>query len=319
MITISKHRLFNVFAIVAIIFCLAWFGYEVTDELAANVNGAGLLLAALLYVVLLIKRWLYRSQLERATWAELNEVSLPSDWHKAGPVVASNAYRVEVLRAASLESMANAVLLNIKVRRLLSRYLSPQNAEYSLDYIVLGVDLGVNTPHIFIDGRSQNRFGITSEDLWSLTKRLKKSDKLQDLEGDFYRYFNVYARDKRYLSALSIVTPDVMIELRDKGFNFDYEIHDGYLYIIADPRLSSPEQMRAMLSAARACLDELIPQIIKHRYDDTTLALNLSDARLHVWAVIYSIRVLAKRMAKLIFVVFIGLILGGMFRELLGR
>ncbi|MET0980066.1 MAG: hypothetical protein ABWX90_02320 [Candidatus Saccharimonadales bacterium] len=169
-------------------------------------------------------------------------------------------------------------------------YSDKGSTSFSLTYLVFAVDLKVPVPHLFIDGRSQNRFGRKKRDLWSLTKKLSRSNKLQDLEGDFYKYFDVYAASKKQVEALSIVTPDVMITLRDQGFSFDYELHDTSLYVIAEPQLKSPEDYEAYTQAVVSALTELVPQITKHHFSSDEPDMPVHTNRLAAWAILYSLQ-----------------------------
>lgn len=167
-------------------------------------------------------------------------------------------------------------------------YSDKGSTSFSLTYLVFAIDLKTPVPHLFIDGRSQNRFNKKNRDLWSLTKRLSRSNKLQDLEGDFYKHFDVYAASKKQVEALTIVTPDVMITLRDQGYSFDYELHDTSLYVIAEPRLKRPEDYVAYTQAVVSALTELVPQITKHTFSSDEPDIPVYTKKLFVWALIYS-------------------------------
>lgn len=266
--------------------------------------------ALLLYAAILIERAVFNSRLESNFWKYVVERYRPAEEAPikplAGPVVIGDAAAVTIKRAfrISLPHHGRAGLADIMVsRRLFGHGESPQT-RYGLRYLVLSVKLNVQTPHIFIDGRSQNRFGGRSTDLWSLTKRLRHWQKLQALEGDFYKYFDVYAVDGGQINALSIVTPDTMLALRDKGYSFDYEIHDGHLYVIHEAKLAGEAAYDALFEAVDSCLRELIPQITKHRYDNTELQLQTSQTGLSAWALLYSAGVIAWYLFKaLIFII----------------
>lgn len=165
---------------------------------------------------------------------------------------------------------------------------------YTFKYLVLAVELGMPVPHLFIDGRSQNRFGFKNRDMWSLQKKLSRANKLRDLEGDFYKSFDVYAASREQIEALTLVTPDVMLTLRDEGYNFDYELHGTKLYVIADADMKTPEAYTAYVQAAAAALLEFVPQITKHTFSATEPDLPLHPRRLTLWALWYMLVSLAR-------------------------
>jgi len=56
-----------------------------------------------------------------------------------------------------------------------------------------GGKLDIPYASYFIDGRSQNRFGSKSTGIYGhLQSVVETGKKFQDLEGDFYQYFDVY-------------------------------------------------------------------------------------------------------------------------------
>lgn len=170
------------------------------------------------------------------------------------------------------------------------QYADWKGATYTFSYLVLAVEIGKPLPHIFIDGRSQNHFdlGRTNRNLWSLPKKLSHTNKLQALEGDFYKSFDVYTASNKQIEALTIITPDVMLALRDKGYSFDYELHGTKLYIIANTDIKTPEEYAAYLQAATAALLELVPQITKHTFSDSEPDIPVHPRRQTFWAIWYS-------------------------------
>lgn len=237
----------------------------------------------------------------------------------AGPVITEGVSGLREFSAhCRLPDGTRVQVSEVTVTRPLSRLLSPESYNsYGLKYFTLIVDTGVRTPHIFIDGRSQNRFRRNSTDLWSLTKRLDKDEKLQDMEGDFYKYFDVYSADRKYLSSFTIMTPDTMLALRDQGSAFDYELHDGILYVIHEANFRDEAEYEKCFTALTACLKELVPQIAKHHYDDAGDKLRLGSAKLSFWALVYSSRLIIAALGKFLLFVAATVILGQVLGNLI--
>lgn len=308
---------------------VCWFGYEVvaetTDDDAAN---RALFVALMLHVLVwgltavrkdLIQKqvWKYAaSQYRQYPTSLLEQPETPIDFSLASPLLEQGvrALQLDDIYEVGLPRGRLGFLTKIRSTRSLFGGTGMERGDYMLEYLVLAVKLNTPTPHIFIDGRSQNRFGGRSTDLWSLTKRLSRHDKLQDLEGDFPKYFGVYCPEKQYLSALSIATPDVMLAMSDQGYSFDYEIHDGVLYVIHESTFESVDEFKAMTVAAQACLAELIPQITKHHYDDAGQELRVLSGRLNLWAILYSLRIMGWYFVKILAVLLAGIMIGGLFR-----
>ncbi|HET9411642.1 MAG TPA: hypothetical protein VFO38_02240 [Candidatus Saccharimonadales bacterium] len=300
--------------------CLCWFGYMLVPDVNNKEASVALNWALLVYLCVVAEYWLYTWYARKHTWAYIKATyknsSRPAGVPLAGPILETGARSVAIsaIYEIPLSSMHSAYLTQIEVtRNIISNY---DKSNYMLRYLVIAVDLGVPTPHIFIDGRSQNRFRRKTTDLWSLTKLVHKKNKINDLEGDFYKYFDVYTADRDYLSALTIVTPDVMLVLRNQGYSFDYEIHNGRLYVIHEAKaLLSTAEVQAMLKAAQSCLGELIPQITKHKYHDAHRELAYQADRLHRWAAGFSILMVGRFFAKVLFCLVVGVIVGGYIKE----
>lgn len=170
----------------------------------------------------------------------------------------------------------------------------PSLGTFTLRYMVLAVELNQPVPHIFIDGRAQNRFGFKSRDLWSLTKKVSKRNKIPALEGDFNNYFDVYAVPGSNIETLTILTPDTMIALRDQGYSFDYELYGTKLYVISEPTLRRPEDYAAYTKAVEAALFDLVPQITHHTFTPVEASVRITPGRLSFWAFVYSAAVLGR-------------------------
>jgi len=166
--------------------------------------------------------------------------------------------------------------------------------QFALDYVILTVDAGKNLPKLFIDGRSQNRFKGTASNLWALSKKLSRTERLQDLEGDFPEFFTVYASKGTQTEALSILAPDAMIRLRDRGYQFDFEIDGRWLHIIHEPSIGSIEEFEAFFESMRSMADELVPQLAKQRNGSELPDLTVKTIRLGLWATLNSSRIIAK-------------------------
>ena len=93
------------------------------------------------------------------------------------------------------------------------------------DSTVLEITLPRNLPNMVIDSlvESGNFFGST------LPIQFDSSQKIV-LEGDFNKYFALYAPDNYGITALSILAPDVMQALMQHAAKCDIEIIDNKLY-----------------------------------------------------------------------------------------
>ncbi len=89
------------------------------------------------------------------------------------------------------------------------------------------IELGRKLPNIVLDSKSNNIFGTA---LGCLPILFQKGQKLS-LEGDFDKYFTLYAPKEYERDALYLFTPDVMALFIDQVNSFDAEIVDNKLFI----------------------------------------------------------------------------------------
>lgn len=93
------------------------------------------------------------------------------------------------------------------------------------DAEVMEITLPRKLPHMVIDSLLENGNGGFS----TLPITFSQSQRL-DLEGDFYKYFRLYAPDTYAVSALTIIAPDAMETLMQHAALCDLEIIDNKLY-----------------------------------------------------------------------------------------
>ena len=101
-------------------------------------------------------------------------------------------------------------------------------------------------PHIYLDGKQNNR-----NDTY-------KSWQKMTLEGDFNKYFDLYADDDTNIETLSFLTPDVMQRFIDTARLYDVEAYNHNLAIItADTSIYVKTNMERLLVCLRAILSKI--------------------------------------------------------------
>ncbi len=118
------------------------------------------------------------------------------------------------------------------------------------DWIYIRMKMDRNLPHIVLDARVNNHrvFGVDAGTNlpFSFTK-----DQILQLEGDFNRYFTLYAPKEYEDDAMYVFAPDVMAMLIDESSQFDAEIVDNeaYFYLQMKPGMSldNPEFMQRII------------------------------------------------------------------------
>jgi hypothetical protein len=87
----------------------------------------------------------------------------------------------------------------------------------------LAVRLDAPLPHLVLDAKANN--GLLATRLPGQFAR----DQVLQLEGDFDRYFTLYAPRQYERDALYVFTPDLMATLIDHGSDYDVEIVDDWV------------------------------------------------------------------------------------------
>lgn len=122
----------------------------------------------------------------------------------------------------------------------------------SYDATVVEVELPRNMPHMVIDSLAEEGLGYGSV----LPIEFDKSQKI-DLEGDFYKYFALYAPDKYGISALTVIAPDAMQALMEHAALCDIEIIDNKLYFYWPEVAATRRQYEQVFGTVDAILKEI--------------------------------------------------------------
>lgn len=101
-------------------------------------------------------------------------------------------------------------------------------------YGVVAVELQRALPHTLLDARKNNFLSRVS----NLPSTFSRDQRLQ-LEGDFGKYFDLYAPKKYERDILYFLTPELMALLIDKGADYDIEIIDNNLFIYHQNKLQA--------------------------------------------------------------------------------
>ena len=136
--------------------------------------------------------------------------------------------------------------------------------EYFFTYMLIRLDRKV--PHIYIDSKGNNSWGNRNH-----AGDFARSQKFE-LEGDFNKYFTVYAPSEYESDALYILTPDVMHSLVTYGQDFDFELIDDTLIMFKHGvvALGESNNLETLLSKAMEFAEEFRQQT--KRYADDRVA-----------------------------------------------
>lgn len=115
------------------------------------------------------------------------------------------------------------------------------------------VEMDRQLPHMVLDARANNASLFGKNLMTNLPVSLRKNQVLS-LEGDFDKYFTLYAPEQYKRDALYLFTPDLMALLIDNARSFDAEVVDNRFYIYMHRRggrqtsMTQPQFMYQLLS-----------------------------------------------------------------------
>jgi hypothetical protein len=106
-------------------------------------------------------------------------------------------------------------------------------------------------PNMVLDAKQNNFFGKFS----NLPTRFARNQKLE-LEGDFSKYFTLYAPAEYAVDALYVFTPDVMQALIESAHTYDCEVIDDNFYVYKSGKFDLTdetifEELRAVAARLR--------------------------------------------------------------------
>ena len=118
------------------------------------------------------------------------------------------------------------------------------------DWIYVRMKMDRNLPHIVLDAKANNHRVFGTDAGTNLPFSFTK-DQILHLEGDFDKYFTLYAPKEYEDDAMYVFAPDVMAMLIDESSQFDAEIVDNeaYFYLQMKPGVSldDPDLMQRLI------------------------------------------------------------------------
>ena len=124
-------------------------------------------------------------------------------------------------------------------------------------------------PYIFLDG-------LSNEGLSGPRHFVSAKHRIV-LEGDFNKYFTAYAPNGYQVLTLSILTPDVLIALREAASRYDIEIDGTHVRVISRQRIMRQPLARGAIEAvAMQVLKEIDDKLPSWTADDEAQAATAS-------------------------------------------
>lgn len=134
------------------------------------------------------------------------------------------------------------------------RIVKPVAGKGETYYSAISINLGEPVPEIVLDANRNNRWLSSLPDYYGQNQHLH-------LEGNFNKYFDLYAPVKWRIEAMTIITPDIMQALLATGHKFDLEIIGGEAarLVISTPGYLGyePDKLQALVDAFTTIYPEI--------------------------------------------------------------
>jgi hypothetical protein len=174
-------------------------------------------------------------------------------------------------------------------------YQQTKNGEYkaaAIYYGVMSAQLPRIMPNVFFDSKSERGRQFKAQ---------FAADQRHSLEGDFDQYFDTYFAEGYTIDALSFITPDVMLALRDAAA-YDIEIV-GDRVLLYGPMYVDATQLDDMAAKLAAIQTQLAENVNTYRDDRlpvdlgrqtvTPLGMSLQRPRLNARATVAAVLAVA--------------------------
>lgn len=91
-----------------------------------------------------------------------------------------------------------------------------------------------------------------------------------ELEGDFGKYFNLYAEASAQVQVREIFTPDIMQDLMEQFKDNDLEIIGTKVYLLEHGQFTSRAEYQALHALGATLIDKFLPGLRAIARDETT-------------------------------------------------
>jgi hypothetical protein len=245
--------------------CVVFLGFGIQVDgvddgtVSASVTGGLTLSLAILAVwifgTMLLYRWAARPPSARARLG---------DWRTSLTALA-NGFEPKPSQTATFSSLISHGDRGV---RQYPRFAAPgvefgnltPNGRRSEGWLYLAVTLPAPLPHFILDSTANN--GVGSD----LPAGIDRGQRIT-LEGDFDRWFRVYAPVKYGLEANYFFTPDVMAALIDDARHFNVEIVDNTLVFFTKPPadFTKPAQWESLAAILANAVPRLLSSAARYR------------------------------------------------------
>jgi hypothetical protein len=121
---------------------------------------------------------------------------------------------------------------------------------HSFPLTIISLQLNADLPHMLLRAQKALTVGETDQ----LKEKLK-------LEGDFNKYFKVFAEPDKQIDDLVILTPDVMQFLVTQDPAYNIEFYANNLYIIGDSDLRRADKLPPLIDFALKLRDQVLQNL----------------------------------------------------------
>jgi hypothetical protein len=167
----------------------------------------------------------------------------------------------------SLEDVVGGIFQNYPARFFnFNCVVGEGKSRHTITFTAAQIGYKATLPHIFLDAHHHY---FTEEAIFSLKNPVEndKNEEFLKLEGNFNKYFTLYAPKGYEIETLQILTPDIMQDLIEYSKNFSLEIYGSNLYIYSRKVITNGKNLCALYDLAKFLAAKVAPEIEKIRIE----------------------------------------------------
>ncbi len=248
---IKKQSLMSVY------FAVSVAAYVLTMIISAKTgNAVPLMIVMALSVVGLLIVYLQQKKLKKANIEKFAQFAVINNFDYVNTNRPTGNESGTVFGLGTDRRLVNIIagrIRNLPFRTFEYKYtIRRGKSTHTIDLQVFEITLPRILPHMVID--SLVEYGNWNGS--ALPISFDKSQKIE-LEGDFHKYFALYAPDKYGISALSIIAPDAMEALMRYAAMCDIEIIDNKIYFLWADVANSKQQYEKIFETINGVMAEI--------------------------------------------------------------
>lgn len=175
------------------------------------------------------------------------------------PIDTINAPYLQMGRDRCINNIVSGVYGNLNIDFFIFNcVLGAGKNSTGIDFTVASIDCAANLPRIFVDARHHS---LHDDAVFSYSGLANdKNQGIIKLEGDFNKFFTLWAPKEMEIETLEILEPNIMAGLEEFSKNFSVEFFGNKIYIYARKVIDNGKDLWQLYSLVDFLIDKVVPE-----------------------------------------------------------